>query len=526
MTPPPGLDRRLFLALGVGSAAATGIVGPVWANPRFGSDPFAVGVASGEPRTDAVVIWTRLAPDPGALDGSGGMPDRRVPVSWQVAEDEQLRRVVRSGATVTSAEVGHSVHVDVTGLQPGREYFYRFRVGQDVSPVGRTKTMAAGTGTRDMTFAFASCQSYSNGYFSGYPHMVADDPDVVFFLGDYIYRQPGLVTPGGGHLVERQNAPQHSCETLADFRLRYAHYRTDPQLAEAHRLLPWVVTIDDNEIDNNWFSTDPDPARVARRIVGMQAFWENMPLLPSSRPVGWQLPVAYRRLSYGDLVDFHVITTRHFRQESPSGECAVEDRDGGFCPPALDPDRTILGDQQERWLHDGLRTSTAQWNVLANQVFFTMRDKNKNAKPDKDVNLAAWDGFVADRQAILDLLAAEHIRNFVVITGDSHRNWVANTPPTYRDWDTGAPPIATEFLVTSINSGGERVPNPTYGPAKQSTPHLLYRDNSHGYALATVDRDQLRIDYRAVSTVLSPAATIETISSWTVADDQPGAVAL
>lgn len=524
----PSLDRRRFLALGagaVGVAALTGIAGnpaPASATPR--QDPFTLGVTSGEPRPDAVVIWTRLAVDPLAEDGSGGMPPVSSLVIWQVAETPNFRKVVRAGSVRTGPEVGHSVHVDVDRLRPGREYWYRFRVGRYVSPVGRTKTApAAGTMPASMKFAFASCQSFGVGWFTPYEHVLADDPDLVLFLGDYIYCQPaGPIHPPGDPVASRILAPARHCASIGDFRARYATYRTDEHLQEAHRMLPWSVTIDDNEIDNNFWD-DPDPAMVSLRTIGFQAFWENMPLLPSARPTGASMPGAYRRLRYGELATFHMLDTRQYRDAEAESKCAPEERPEGYCPDRLDPDRSIMGDEQESWLLDGLSSSRTAWNVLGNQVAFTQRDRGKKPDPaDRNLSTNGWDGYVADRQAILDRLRTEDITNLIVVTGDSHSNWVLNTPPDYKSWDAGIAPVCTEFMVTSITSGGERDPEPQYQPQPQN-PQLLYHDKSHGYGLTTLTPDQCRTDYRAVSTIWSPTSTVETISSWVVDPHTPGA---
>lgn len=522
-----GLGRRRVLGLSAGLIGAATVASPALASARSRPHvpyPFLLGVASGEPRPGGVVLWTRLASEPLAEDGSGGMAPRDVVVSWQVAEDERMQRVVRSGAVRTGPDLGHSVHLDVNGLRPAREYWYRFRVGPHVSPVGRTRT-APNPATRltAMTFAFASCQSFGQGWFTPYEHMVADDPDLVLFLGDYIYCQPaGPVAYPGNPVDSRVLAPPRRCETLGDFRARYATYHTDPHLQEAHRLLPWSVTIDDNEIQNDFWA-DPDPAAVERAGAGYQAFWENMPLSAAQRPRGASLPGSYRRLDYGDLATFHMIDSRQYRTKPPLAVCSPADRPDGYCPDTLDPNSSVLGDAQEAWLLDGLSAAATTWNVLGNQFAFTQRDGDGRLDPPESRDLGGgWDRYVADRQTILDHVRTRDIRNLVIVTGDSHRNWVLNTPRDYRTWDAAVPPVCTEFMVTSITSGGERDPKPSHRP-QASTPHLLYRDQSHGYGLVTLSPSEWRTDYRAVSTIWAPSSSVSTISSWTVRPDQPGA---
>lgn len=521
------LDRRRFLALSGGGAlaAALGVAAapsaPVWASPRFGSNPFSLGVASGDPLPDSVVLWTRLAPEPLALDGYGGMPDRTVPVSWQVAEDPAFRQVVRASAERTTRELGHSVHADVRGLRPGRDYWYRFRVGSELSEVGRTRTApAVGASMSSMSFAFASCQNYQTGYFTPYAHMAREDLDAVVFLGDYIYESAAPVKPQ--HMRERPHAPAVVAVSLADYRIRYGQYKSEPELQAAHAAFPWIVTMDDHEVSNNWWD-DESPDQLARRANAFQAFWENLPLRTSSMPSGPDMAL-YRRLTYGNLATFNVLDTRQYRDQQVRA-CAAEERTAeGYCPEQLDPQRTILGADQERWLLDGLGSSTTSWNVLANQGFFTQRDRDfEPGLRNRDFNLEQWDGYVADRQTILDHLQARDIKNMVVTTGDSHKNWVLNTPPSYLDWDADTPPVATDFMVTSVTSGGERPLDQVYNP-EPDTPHLLYRDASHGYAVAILTPDLWRTDYRSVSTVEVPQSDISTLTSWVVENGRPGAL--
>jgi alkaline phosphatase D len=523
------LDRRRFLSLaGAGTVAALGLASapqaPTWSKPRFGSDPFSLGVASGDPTSDGVVLWTRLAPDPLAPDGHAGMPDRQVTVRWQVAEDPGFRKVVMAGEETTERHLGHSVHAEVRGLSSGRNYWYRFRAGDHISPVGRTRTTpAAGLPVSSYAFAFLSCQDWSSGYYTAHRHLAHEDLDAVLFLGDYIYEQGGPVSGGSTHLPGRTHAPARTLRSLADYRVRHAQYKTDANLQEAHARFPWIVTLDDHEVSNNWWN-DPDPAALARRAAAFRAFWEHMPLPHSVRPQGAVMAL-YRRLVLGDLATIHVLDTRQYRSRQ-ARPCAPEDRAAeGYCPEQLDRRRTILGNRQERWLLDGLSASATRWNVLANQIAFTQRDGDSDPGPrDRSFYLDGWDGYVADRQAILDHVQERDIKNLVVTTGDSHENWVLNTPPSYLDWATDAVPVATEFMVTSVTSGGERALNQAYSPEPRNTPHLLYRDASHGYAVATLTPGLWRTDYRAVSTVTSHRSEIRTLCSWVVENGRPGAV--
>ena len=242
------MDRRTFVKLtGLSAAALVFGTEPFARNVpnqhRFSDYPFSLGVASGDPAPDGVVLWTRLAPDP--LNG-GGLPDREIPVRWQVASDENFRQIVRHGTGLARPELAHSMHVEVGGLEPAREYFYRFMAGPEQSPTGRTRTApAAGASVSGLTFAFASCQQYEHGYFTAYRRMSEEDLDLVVHLGDYIYEYgPGEDDAPDGNV----RAHDRRVSTLQDFRDRYALYRMDEDLQAAHAAFPWIVTPDDHEV--------------------------------------------------------------------------------------------------------------------------------------------------------------------------------------------------------------------------------------------------------------------------------------
>lgn len=514
-------ERRRFLQLSGGGVLAGALTlaasRPVMASPRFSSYPFTLGVASGDPVPDGVVLWTRLAPEPLAADGRGGMPEAMVPVNWQVAEDERFEVVVRAGAELASPDLGHSVHVDVRGLEPDRWYFYRFRVGSEVSPVGRSRTTPLPQSRpTSMSFAFASCQSYTAGHYTAHRHLAAENLDAVVFLGDYIYEHARAAEMPG-----REHAPTWVTKTLSDYRIRHALYKSDADLQAAHAAFPWIVTMDDHEVHNNYWGLNQDPDEVARKVAAYQAFYEHMPLRPSSRPTAGGVQV-FRRVSFGDLATFHVIDTRQYRNGPPAVCGLSEVSPEGYCPSNVDPNRTTLGDPQAGWLQDGLTASSARWDILANQMFFTQRDNNPDPQR-RGFNRDGWDGYVADRQALLDHVKQLGKGNFVVITGDSHQNWVLNTPPTYRDWSADVAPVATEFMVTSVTSGRERPFVQAFRPDGHQTPHLLYRDSSHGYGRVDVTRDELRTTYRGVSTVAAPTASVRDVTSWLVQHGRPGA---
>src|SRR3954469_1547415 len=251
------LSRRKFLTVagsagGAGAAPQFPFAKARSAPARFTGYPFTLGIASGDPTADGVVLWTRLAPSP--LEGNGGMPDKAIPVQWEVAKDENFTQVVASGEESATYGDAHSVHAEPQGLQAGFEYFYRFKANGEISPTGRTKTAPAGA-TSALAFAFASCQQYEHGYYTAYKHMSQEDLDLVIHVGDYIYEyDSNSYTATGGNVRANSN---HEIVNLQDYRERHAQYKTDPDLQAAHANFAWLVTFDDHEVDNNWATDIP-----------------------------------------------------------------------------------------------------------------------------------------------------------------------------------------------------------------------------------------------------------------------------
>jgi len=523
VTESPLTSRRGFLA-------AAGLSGLALASPSFASHapgrritgyPFTLGVASGDPLPRSVALWTRLAPAP--LSPDGGMAAKRFPVRWQVAEDERFRRVVRQGQATAAPELGHSVHVEAEGLRPGREYFYRFRAGGEESPVGRTRTaLAPGARPRRMLFAFASCQQFEHGYFTAYRHMAEEDLDLVIHLGDYIYEYgPNDYRAPEGN-VRLHEGPETI--TLGDYRRRYAQYRSDPDLQAAHARFPWMVTWDDHEVDNNWADEVPEDGQppeafLRRRRDAFQAYYENMPLRPFRRPRGIDLPLYRRRLPFGDLATFNVLDTRQYRSNQVCGDGVGEPRLERSCPQRAAPERSITGDEQMRWLLDGLGRSRSTWNVLAQQVFFAQQDFA--AGPEEVFNMDAWDGYVASRERILDFVARRQVANPIVLTGDVHANWASNLKADFDDPDSAT--LGSEFVGTSITSQGDGFD--IQDPQRQilaENPHIKFYNGQRGYVRCTVGRESWRTDYRVVPYVKRPGAPIDTRASFVVEAGNPG----
>lgn len=507
--------RRDFLRVGAAAAGAIGLgtlPGCGTRRLRFPDDPFTLGVASGDPLPDGVVLWSRLAPD--AVLGAGAAGES-IDVSWEISADDSFRTIVRSGSALASPDLGHSVHVEAQGLEAGRDYFYRFIAGDDASPVGRTRTAPpAGAATDRLRFAFASCQHYEQGYYTALQHLAAEHPDFVVHLGDYIYETAAVE----GRV--RQHGPTE-VTTLDGYRERYTLYRSDPALQAAHQAAPWIVTTDDHEVDNNYAGATPnddlDPRTfLLRRAAAYQAFYEFLPVRRSSMPVGPDMPL-YRRLDFGSLLQMNVLDTRQYRDDQPCG-----DRFKPSCPDHVDAERSILGASQRSWLTDGFATSTARWNVLAQQVLMA-RFRTYDDAGREIWSMDKWDGYPADRQRVLDAMKGSGVSNPVVLTGDIHSNWVARLLEDFDDESSAV--VATEFAGTSLTSGGNGLPSSPLGArALPTNPHFDFYNSQRGYAVVDVTPELWRTRYRIVPEVEVPGGLVETLAEWVVESGVPGAV--
>ncbi|MGH3977757.1 MAG: alkaline phosphatase D family protein, partial [Pseudonocardiaceae bacterium] len=507
-------------AAGLGAVGAAALAGPLpgaaLAQPpsrRLG-DPFTLGVASGDPSPDGAVLWTRLAPQPLADDGMGGMPARPYQVEWELADDDGFRRIERRGTADAFPASAHAVHVELGGLRPGREYFYRFRVDGHLSPVGHTRTApppAALGGP--LTMCFASCSQFEHGFFTAYRRLAEEEPDVVLHLGDYQYEHTAndYVAPGGN--VRDHAGPE--TVTLANYRQRHAQYKTDPDLQAAHAVAPWLVVWDDHELDNNWAGEIPEsfqPDFLARRAAALRAYYENMPLRRSSVPSGIDL-LLYRRVAWGRMATFHMLDTRQYRDDQPCGDEFNSD-----CAQRTDPERSITGAEQEVWLLDGLRRSTSRWDVLGQQVFFSQVDFTPG--PARGFNPDAWDGYVGNRDRIVAGLRDPAVRNAVVLTGDVHAHWAAEVRERFDD--PSSPSVGTELVATSITSGGDgSETRPDTATTLAENPHIRFYNNRRGYVRTRFTTSEMRADFRVVPYVSEPGAPAQTRASFVVPDREP-----
>lgn len=513
-----GVSRRLFLALGATlSSLPTLALRAAPTAARFAADPFSLGVASGDPDSTSAILWTRLAP-------AGGMKPETVAVRWEAAEDEGMKKVAASGTALATPQLGHSVHAVAAGLKPDRWYFYRFTAGDAVSPVGRTRTLPEPGATPErLRFAFASCQHYEQGLFTAYDRMAKDDLDLVFHLGDYIYEYPGA-----DKRVRKHSGPAKAkIHSLAEYRERYAQYRSDPLLQRVHAAFPWFVTWDDHEFDNNYAGdiseknanpkTAVDPvAFLEQRANAYQAYYEAMPLRPSCLPLGPDLRL-YRKASFGGLAEFFILDTRQYRTDQPNGDGRRPLNDA-----ALSPKNTLLGAKQRGWLQRGLITSTATWNVLAQQVMMGLVELAKGTEGDPLYSMDQWPGAAYERIALLRYLAEREVPNPVVLTGDIHSNWVNDLRVDDRDQKT--PVVATEFVGTSISSGGNGLAKPkTLDALTAANPFVRFHTTERGYVRCEVTATAWRSDYVAVEDVLKPGGKVVTRASFAVEAGHAGA---
>lgn len=515
----PRVARRAFIGASssmLASLAMSRVLGQtstVREKPSFVAYPFQLGVASGDPAADGFVLWTRLAPKP--LDG-GGMPAENVRVHWRVAEDEAMTKVVAKGSEVASPDWAHSVHVEVAGLKPDRWYWYEFKSGAEVSPRGRTRTLASlGTAAKDtspLKMTFASCQHFETGFYTAYDHMLAESPDIVFHLGDYIYEGPGAE-----NRIRMHQGPE--IKSLEDYRNRHAQYRSDLSLQAMHQNAPWVVTWDDHEFDNNYAADISEKKKtnrvkfLQRRAAAYQAYYEHMPIRRACIPKGPDMQL-YREVQHGGLVNFQVLDTRQYRTDQPNGDGL---KDPGS--EALRKDATILGAKQRDWMLDNLANSTARWNVLAQQVMIAAVDRD----PDTGVkySMDQWPGYERERRAVLKAFHDLKVQNPVVLTGDIHSQWANDLMADVGKGDDQI--VGTEFVGTSISSNGDGDAKVSYMDSLLSeNPFIKFHNRQRGYVSCVIGADTWKTDYRTVEYVTRPGAPLKTTASFVVENGKPG----
>lgn len=500
-----GFSRRELLKiawmLGASAVAPPLATRQLMATPFFDAYPFTLGVASGDPLPDGVVLWTRLAPKP--LDG-GGMPPLVVGVEWEIARDARFASIAQKGIALARPELGHSVHVEVSGLESGRDYWYRFRAGSEISRVGRTRTAPpSGAPVDRIRFAVCGCSHYEQGYFTAFRRIAEEQFDFVFHTGDYIYE--GRPEPGRNDRV-RLHVGQELF-TLVDYRNRYALYKSDPDLLAAHASAPFIVSWDDHEVSNNYagdFDEDGTPPElfVLRRAAAYQAYYESMPLRASAWPTGSHMRI-YRRLQFGTLIDLNVLDTRQWRSDQPCGDGSHSD-----CAEALAPDQTMLGAEQERWLFDNLANASGRWTVIGQQVPTFVRD-NAKIDPDGRFSMDKWDGYVAARTRLYNRLLETKAPNPIVLSGDVHMHYGADLKVDYTNPRSAT--VGVEFTNTSVTSIGDGFDvSPSWDRVKGDNPHVKYHSARRGYIACTATPSAMRADFKILDRVTVKDLPIRT----------------
>ncbi|MFC9788390.1 alkaline phosphatase D family protein [Rhodococcus sp. NPDC127528] len=536
-----GVSRRGLLTgtaalAGAGLAAAT--FGRASAAPAGAAPGFVHGIASGDPLPDRVVIWTRITPTAAATPGSG--VGEQVPIRWEMATDPAFASVVRSGTVTATADSDHTVKVDVTGLQPATTYYYRFTAASlgDVSPTGRTLTAPAATADLDrLRFGVVSCSNWEAGYFGAYRHLaLRDDLDAVVHLGDYIYEY-GQGEYGARNGSVRLHEPAHEIVSLADYRIRHAQYKTDPDLAALHARVPFIATWDDHESADNSYRSGAEnhnPATegdwATRKANSARAYFEWMPV----RVNGSGTDVAlYRRFRFGSLAEISMLDLRTYRDEQATAGPGWRQVDS--------PDRTITGKAQMDWLEKGIVSSPARWKVVGNPVMiapcvFPPLDPRSTAALTATVGLPQagipyntdqWDGYTADRRRLFDAIAGHGVDNTVFITGDIHSSWACDLPVDAANYPAG-PTVGTEFVVPSVTSPNMdeqlKVPPrtatvPIEEAFKTVNRHVRYVElDSHGYGVFELAPAGAQMDWYFLTDPTDPRSGVHRAASFRVAD--------
>jgi alkaline phosphatase D len=510
------LTRREFHRAAIRLALA-GIAAPPQARaqaaPRWRADPFALGVASGQPRPGGGVLWTRLMP----ADADEAMRGAALAVTHEIFADPQLRRLVARGQSVTDAARAHSVHVVARGLQPGRDYWYRFTCGDAASPVGRTRTAPApGAGVRRLRFALASCQHYEQGWYAAHREIAARELDFVLFVGDYIYEGSNPE-----HAVRRHGTK--TPHTLDQYRARHALYKSDADLRAAHAAHPWIVTWDDHEVVNDYAgdrepagATEADPARfLRRRAAAYRAYFEHMPLALPPRGAAMRI---HDRFAWGRLAELWTLDCRQYRSHHA---CADPAHDSGRevldCAELRDARRTMLGAEQERWLGQGLADSARQWKLIGQSM--QMSAAGFDHPEGRAVWTDAWDGYPEARRRLLQGAADADVRNLVVMGGDAHRHVAADLRAAPNE--ARSPVVASEFVGGSITSRGASLK--AMNRMRRDNPDVKHaRGDQRGHALFEVSPERLRCEFRATLHPVRQNAVFETQAVYVVEAGRAG----
>jgi len=497
------LTRRRLLAF-ASSIAASGLLisscklpsGYLKSIPSKFENPFKLGIASGDPVSDGFVIWTRLVFSEYDLQSS---PQKPILVNWKVATDKSMKKTAQSGQFFAKPENAHAVHVDVSELEHNKEYFYQFHVGRYYSTIGRGVTSPlVAEKIENFRFAFVSCQDISGGYFSAYNDIVLKKPNLIIHAGDYIYEKEYI---GGDRRI-----PVAEAFSLADYRSLYTRYKKDKSLQKAHAVCPWLVIWDDHEVNDNWggdFSglTSKDTSFIERKTAAFKAYYENMPIRLSSKLRDSNVKI-YQNNVIGDLIQFSLLDCRQYRD----------------FPNSKTKNKSMLGQKQENWLKRSLGAYGAKWNIIIQSTIMAPMDIK--AGPTIGYNHDGWDSFPESRQRILDWVASKNISNPIAIGGDIHAFYagIVNRVAT----DFNSPPLITEFVTTSISSGGGGNKRYQQAVRSENLPLVFFENRVRGYALCDVSQNNLLVTFRRVENVNNPNSTCTTLKRLLVKDNQVG----
>jgi alkaline phosphatase D len=507
--------KREFLKKLTIATALLPATSSVWAQPKFNKNPFTLGVASGSATHDSVVLWTRLH-DPGVF--SSNIPNEIIPVKWEISKDEAFTQIVQAGISQASPDLAHSIHVELSSLPTNQWFFYRFKVGEFTSATGKTRTFAApGAANDPLKIAFASCQHYELGYFNSYPYVVAEKPDLMLFLGDYIYEYaPGKT---GFRSVEGS-----WCLTISDYRKRYATYKQEKELQEVHACCPWLVTWDDHEVQNDYAgvqegSMGPSTNFLKRRAAAYQAYYEHMPLKASvltegvaGLDKGAEMRI-YENYKFGNLLSLSMLDTRQYRSPqacTPNGKTGSGVLDPKSCELLLDESRTMLGLQQEQWLEKQLESGKDHtWNLIGQTTRFGQILLSYPEGP--KISNDGWDGYPVTRTRITKQLIKHKVPNPVILGGDVHENWVGYVKENYGSPTSKA--VGVEFCGASISSYEGK----NTSVRQKRNPHFVFSEGQRmGYTIMEVNKSELLVSIRVVKDHRQKTSDIETLAKFRV----------
>jgi alkaline phosphatase D len=514
------MNRRDFLHA-LSSSTALAACGKLAAQ-SLRHDPFLLGVASGSPSLDGFVLWTRLM----AAPLGDPLPASPIEVGWELATDPEFRRVVQSGRVLALPEEAHSAHVEVAGLplvaqdSPVPIYWYRFQAGQALSRIGKTAALPSPDSQRSLRLALASCQNYEHGFFGAYSHLAQEALDLVLFVGDYIYEYGP--TPG--------RTRQHNsgvCYSLTDYRNRYALYKADPDLQDAHAAFPWIVTWDDHEVANDYANdrsaTERGADFLARRAAAYRAYWEHQPLRRSLMPQGEYMPL-YRKYRWGKTANLHILDSRQYRDPQI---CTPADQGGSrsitdeSCPSRLQSPLSLLGSQQENWLDQSLKRSDSAFDIIGQQsIMAQMRMFASRSPQDQNANTFwndSWDGYPVARQRALNTWGEK--KNVITLGGDVHATYLSDLKANFDD--PSSPTLASEVVGTSISS-------PSWSQATTErvmahNPHMKFgKSDQRGYVVLEIGQQWAQVTLRVIDNARIENPLVSDAAKFMIDRKQPG----